>query len=256
MEKEKLNLPEMKTIYIYLAFITLLMTSCAMSEKNDAGGDVSGQGGSMARFTIAGDYLYTVDQSTLHTFSLGDAEHPVKRSDKSLGIYTETIYPYNNSLLLGTETGMFVFTISDPANPQQLTYFQHIRSCDPVVAADGYAYLTLNTSNQRCNNGTNELQIININNLNSPQLVKTMSLTTPAGLDINNDTLYVCDNGLRVINVADKLLPVEISHTYGISAMDVIYQQGSLIVIGEDGLHQYRQTASGLQELSSIPIIP
>lgn len=258
MEKEKLIPRKMKTIkiYILLPAIAVLMTACSMSESNDVGGEISGKGGSLARFTISGDYLYTVDPSNLHTFSLADEEHPQKRADKSLGIYTETIYPYGNSLLLGTETGMFVFGLSDPANPQQLTYFQHIRSCDPVVAANGYAYITLNTANQRCRTGLNELQIVNISNLNSPQLVKTISLTTPLGLDIHNDTLYVCDKGLRVINVADKMKPVEISYTSGISVTDVIYQQGRLIVIGDDGLHQYRQTPSGLQILSTIPIMP
>jgi hypothetical protein len=240
--------------YFVLLVIPLILTGCAMSEKNDTGGDVSGKGGSLARFTISGDYLYTVDQSSLHTVSLANAEHPQKVGDKSLGIYTETIYPYQNKLLLGTETGMFVFDLQNPVSPQQITYFQHIRSCDPVVAQNGFAYITLNSMNQRCSNGSNELQILDISNLNSPQLVKTMSLTAPLGLDINNDTLYLCDQGLRVINVADKQNPVEINHLYDIQAQDVICQQGRIIVIGNDGLHQYKQSTSGLQKISTIPI--
>jgi hypothetical protein len=249
----------MKKILLYLVFSTIivLMTSCAMSEKDNYAGDsgnMSGKGGSLARFTISGDYLYTVDRSSLHTISLADVEHPRKVADKSLGIYTETIYPYQNSLLLGTETGMFVFGLTDPANPQQITYFQHIRSCDPVVAQNDYAYITLNTASQRCFNGTNELQILNIKNLNSPQLVKTISLTTPLGLDIDNDTLYVCDKGLKVFNVADKQNPVQINYFSDIKAQDVIHQTGRLIVIGTDGLHQYRQTAGGLVKISTISI--
>jgi hypothetical protein len=151
---------------------------------------------------------------------------------------------------------MFVFDLSNPSNPQQLTFFQHIRSCDPVVAQNGFAYITLNMANQRCNNGANELQIVDIKNLSSPQLVKTLSLTTPLGLDINNDTLFVCDNGLRIFNVADKQQPVEISYFSDIQAQDVIYQQGRLIVIGKDGLHQYEQTGNGYQKISTIPIQP
>jgi hypothetical protein len=246
-----------KIRFIFLLSATsLIMTACSMSEKSDTGGNVSGKGGSLARFTIAGDYLYTVDQTMLHTISLADIEHPRRVADKSLGIYTETIYPYQNSLLLGTETGMFVFDLSNPASPQQLTFFQHIRSCDPVVAQDGYAYITLNTANQRCFNGSNELQIVDINNLNNPQIVKTMSLSTPLGLDINKDTLYVCDQGLRVYNVSDKLNPVEMNHFYDINAQDVIYQEGNIIVIGTDGLHQYQYSAGSLQKISTIPIQP
>jgi hypothetical protein len=248
----------MKKIRIYLIFsaITVFITACAMSEKDNYSGiDISsGKGGSLARFTIAGNYLYTVDQSSLHTISLADAEHPRKVADKALGIYTETIYPYQNTLLLGTETGMFVFGLDDPANPQQITFFQHIRSCDPVVAQNDYAYVTLNTGNQRCFNGTNELQILNIKNLNSPQLVKAISLTKPLGLEIENDTLYVCDQGLRVFNVADKQNPVQINYFSDIKAQDVIHLTGRLIVIGTDGLHQYRQSAGGLVKISTIPI--
>lgn len=239
---------------IALSVIPLMLSACAMSEKNDVGGDVSGKGGSLARFTIAGNYLYTVDQSALHTISLADIEHPKKVADKSLGIYTETIYPYQNSLLLGTETGMFVFDISDPASPKQTTYFQHIRSCDPVVAQNGFAYVTLNSGNQRCFNGLNELQIVDISNLNSPKLVKTMSLTTPLGLDINNDTLFICDQGLRVINVSNKQNLVELNHFTDIAAQDVIYQNGKLIVIGTDGLTQYQYKSGVLQKISSIPV--
>jgi hypothetical protein len=136
------------------------------------------------------------------------------------------------------------------------TVFQHIRSCDPVVAQNGYAYITLNTSNQRCFNGMNELQIVDISNINSPQLVKSMILTTPLGLDINNDTLFVCDQGLRVFNVSNKLSPVEISYFPDIQARDLIYQQGRLIVIGTDGLHQYQQSAGVWQKISSIPLQP
>lgn len=244
-------------LYLIVSAIPLILTSCAMSEKSDSGnidGSVSGKGGSLARFTISGNYLYTVDQSSLHTISLADAEHPKKVADISLGIYTETIYPYQNSLLLGTETGMFVYDLSNPANPQQVTYFQHIRSCDPVVAQDNYAYVTLNTGNQRCFNGTNELQILNIQNLNSPQLIKTISLAKPLGLDIDNDTLYVCDQGLKVYNVASKQNPVQINYFSDIDAQDVIHQPGRIIVIGTDGLHQYKQTATGLQKISTIPI--
>jgi len=244
-------------LYIIFSVFTLIMAACAMSEKSDNGNidsNSSGKGGSLARFTISGSYLYTVDQSSLHTISLADVEHPKKVADRSLGIYTETIYPYQNSLLLGTETGMFVYDLSNPANPEQLTYFQHIRSCDPVVAQDNYAYVTLNTGNQRCFNGTNELQILDIKNLNSPQLVKTLSLTTPLGLDIDNDTLYVCDQGLKVFNVSDKKNPVQINYFSDIKAQDVIHQPGRVIVIGTDGMYQYKQTAGGLQKISSIPI--
>ena len=59
---------------------------------------------------------------------------------------------------------------------------------------------------------------------------------------------------LRFINVADKQNPVQINYFSDIKAQDVIHQPGRIIVIGTDGLHQYKQTAGGLQKISTIPI--
>jgi len=246
----------MRKIHSRLVYILLIVmvSSCSMSEKGESVGGLSGKGGSLARFTIKGDYLYTVDQSSLHTFSLTDSEHPKQVSVIPLGIYTETIYPYQNSLLLGTETGMFVFNLNSPSNPQQTTYFQHIRSCDPVVAQNGFAYITLNSGNLRCNAGMNELQIVDISNLSAPKLIKTLNMVKPLGLDISNDTLFVCDNGLKVLNVANKQQPVELYYVSDVKAQDVICQGSRIIITGPDGLYQYDCKADGLKKISVIPI--
>ena len=53
-----------------------------LSGSNDfSGGSESGTGigGSMARFTISGDYLYTVDSWNLNTFEITDPINPVNK---------------------------------------------------------------------------------------------------------------------------------------------------------------------------------
>lgn len=248
----------MKNIKLYFLLLAVLfvISACSYSEKNDTGNDISGQGGSLARFTVVGDYLYTVDPTKLHSLSINDAEHPKEVASKILDMYTETIFPYENSLLLGTESGMIVLDLTNPANPSQVSNFQHIRSCDPVVAENGYAYITLNASSQRCSRGLNELQIVDISNLYSPQLVKTLSISAPLGLDIHNDTLFICDNGLRIYNVEDKQNPELINYFQDITARDVIYNEGRLIAIGNDGLHQYQQSGGNYHKISTISIQP
>lgn len=250
-----------KTLYIYAVLwgiVTAGISSCSMS-KDDTGSEVnSGQAGSLARFTVVGNYLYTVDPYKLHTISLADKEHPQKVSATDLGFYTETIFPYNDALLLGTDNGMFVFNITNPAQPAQKTFFQHVRSCDPVVAQNGYAYLTLNTANQRCFNGQNQLQIIDISNLSNPYLVKSMDMGAPKGLDINNDTLLVCDKGIVAYDVSNKQSPVELFHEWGIGDNvifnDVIWYNSTILAIASNGLHQYKFVSGGLQKISSIEV--
>jgi len=241
---------------LYLACIVLLLQACSLSKDDESSGE-TGQGGSLARFTILNDHLYIVNETTLQTYSLlSNQSTPVKVDEEYLGFGTETIFPYENKLLLGTQDGMYIFDVSTPGNPFKVTMFQHIRSCDPVVAENGFAYITLNDANQRCWRGLNEMQIVDIHDPNSPYLVKSYTMDSPKGLDIHNDTLFVCDNGLKIMDVSNKNNPSLLRHFTDIQAEDVIYTDGRLLVIGADGFHQYTISTAGISKISTIPVIP
>lgn len=245
-----------RIFFLFLPVAIAAFTACSISEKGDIGSDTSGQGGSLARFTVKGDYLYTVDVSTLHTFSLANKEKPEKKDDDYLNFYTETIFPYGDHLLLGTDNGMYVYNLTNPANPAFSSFFNHITSCDPVVAENGYAYLTLNSSNQRCFRGLNLLQIVDIHNLENPMYKSGFDLSSPLGLDIHNDTLYVCDKGLKILDVSNKLTPQLIYYFDDIQAADVIYNKGLLIVTGNQGVVQYRVSGNTIEKISTLPTTP
>jgi len=245
----------MKNILLLLS-VAVILHSCSISKEDNGNGEV-GEGGSLARFSIVGEHLYVVTENELMTYSLlANQITPVKVDEEYLGFGAETIFPYENKLLLGTESGMYIYDISNPGNPSKITHFQHIRSCDPVVAENGYSYVTLNTASQRCWNGSNELQIVNIQDPYSPNLVKTYPMNSPKGLDIHNDTLFVCDNGLKVLDVSEKTAPRELNYFSNVSPEDVIYTQGRLLLIGTDGFHQYSISSSGITKLSSLLVNP
>ena len=107
----------------------------------------SGQGGSMARFTLMNDYLYTVGMNNLSLFDVKTASNPTFLKAIPLGWGVETIFPYENKLFIGTNRGMHIFSATDPANPVQLSTYSHIFACDPVVVQGKYAYVTLRTGN-------------------------------------------------------------------------------------------------------------
>lgn len=240
--------------YIFLLF--LITQACSMS-KDEGENVTTGEGGSLARFTIVDDYLYVVNETSLQTYSLvNNPLVPENVDNEYLGFGTETIFPYENYLLLGTQDGMYIYNLSNPAIPSQVTQFQHIRSCDPVVAENGYAYITLSSSNQVCWRGLNEMQIVNIQNPGNPYLMTNYSMFNPQGLDIHNDSLFVCDDGIKILDVSNKQIPKEIKHISNITAKDVIYSQGRLMVIGEDGFRQYSIQSSGLNLLSTISVTP
>ncbi len=204
--------------------------------------NTTGIGGSMARFTIAQDHLYTVDNTTLRVFAINQAADPQPGSTINVGWNIETIFPYKNNLFIGSQTGMFIFDASNPAQPVQQGMFSHLMACDPVVVDDKYAYVTLRSGTFCRNTTLNQLDVVDIRDLRNPKLVKSYPMQNPHGLGKDGNTLFVCDgkSGLKVydatdINTIDKnQLAAESIHSY-----DIIPFGNIAIVIGEDGLYQY-----------------
>lgn len=215
-----------------------------------------GIAGSMARFTILGNYLYTVTQSALNVFNITNAETPVFKNKMQVGWGIETIYPFGSNLFVGSNTGMFVFGTSNPEAPNQISRFTHAMACDPVIADGNFAYVTLRTGNA-CAGAQNQLDVINIQNIAAPTLVRTYPLSNPHGLAKEGNILLVCDGaaGLRVYNAADPVNLVLLQTVTGLDTYDVIAMNNRAIVVARNGLYQYNiSNPSNLQLLSHIPV--
>ena len=205
-----------------------------------------GIGGSMARFTIVNNYMYAVDRHTLKLISLDNASNPVLSSEMGAGWDIETIYPFKNKLFLGSQVGLFVFDISNPASPVQQGTFTHARACDPVVADDDFAYVTLREGTF-CGPANNELDVINVQNLPATTLLKTYPMTNPAGLAKDNNLLFICDGagGLKVYNASNPQNLQLADKVSNIETYDVIAYNNKAIVVASDGLYQYHYTNNG-----------
>lgn len=204
------------------------------------GGSPYGVGGSMARFTIVNDYLYAVSETSLNVVSIANATSPVFSNKVNLGWGIETIYPFNNRLFIGSTTGMFIYDINNPSNPVHLGTFAHARSCDPVIADNNYAYVTLR-SGTPCLGFIEQLDILNISNLSSPSLIKSYPMTNPHGLAKDGNTLIICDgrDGLKFYNAADVNNLILQKTITGPDTYDVIAMNSWALVVAKDGLYQY-----------------
>ena len=126
---------------ILISFIFFLIIAC---EKNTNSTDTSstGKGGSLARFTIVGNYLYLVDYATLEVYDISTT-YAFKRSSVFVGFSIETIFPYKDKLFVGSRDGMFIYSLADPKKPVKIGAARHLRSCDPVVGNDTLSFVTL-----------------------------------------------------------------------------------------------------------------
>ena len=244
------------TLKTLLVFATIALATACDTSFTDSGvtrTDSSGKGGSLARFAIIHNNLYAVTRENLKLFNLSNPSQPDLTDSIYLGVGIETIFPYGENLFIGTQTGMQIYDISTPSVPLKLSTYQHIYSCDPVVADDNYAYVTLNSNNDWCGRTVNRLDIIDISNLSSPYRVANYAMEGPEGLGVEGNLLFVCDNGLKVYDITDKSNLKLLQH-FDIKATDVIPIGDKLLVIGDDGLYQYQYDGSEISLLSKIPV--
>lgn len=213
-----------------------------------SGGNVSaasaastGIAGSMSRFAILNDYLYAVSNATLNAINISNPIQPNITAKQNIGWNIETIYPFKDKLFIGSQSGMQIFSAANAAQPSYISNFSHARLCDPVIADDNYAYVTLHASDNICVGTQNELDIIDITNLSNPSLVKRVNLTKPQGLSKDGNLLFVCDDnaGIRVFDASNPA-NIELKQTLPLQATyDIICNNGIAIVSCKDGIHQY-----------------
>jgi len=249
--------------YINIAFVfcwaVYLLSSCDAGQGDAAPGNAqNGQGGSLARFTVVNNYLYTVGNEDLSVFDISTPTTPQPGRRIQLDWGVETIFPFQDKLLIGSTTGVYAFDISQPANPEYLDRLQHVRRCDPVVAQGKYAYVTLRGGGE-CGGASNQLDVIDISDIRNLKLMNSYTMESPYGLGVDGNLLFVCDGsaGLKVLDNSDPLNLRQIKQFTNINAYDVIPLNGLLLLIGEDGLFQYRYNSSNSEMtlISSIPVV-
>lgn len=228
-----------KLFYIVILYcLGVVIVSCSADSFNFDSSTETGVSGSLSRFTIANNHLYTVDLNALKVFNVSDEKKPVFVKSINPGFGIETIFSTNELLFLGSRWGVYIYDISDAANPKHLSTYSHVFSCDPVVVSGNYAYSTLNSGGP-CGRGVNRLDVIDVSDPSNPFEVKAINMQDPKGLGVSNNLLFVCDMGIKVFDISNPKSP-NLLKKVSIPAMDVIPLGDLLLVLAEDGLYQYK----------------
>ncbi len=229
------------------------------SSSNGSSGSpgVSGTGGSMARFTIYDNYLYAVTDNDLLVYGIENPAAPDSSSKINLGGGIETIFPYEDKLFIGSNTGMHIYDNKNPEKPVRMSVFNHARACDPVVVQGNRAYVTLRSAGW-CGAAPNQLHIINISDLYSPSLIRSYEMQNPHGLAVSGRTLSLAEGqyGLKSFNITNENDIKQLQHIKDMDAFDVIQlPDNHLLLIGKDGFYQYdNSNPSDMILLSKIEV--
>ena len=230
---------------IFAALISLCLFSQCTKDASfaPAYNNPVGQGGSLARFAIVGNYLYSVDEKKLKVFDISQPSSPVLKNNVFVGFEIETIFPFKDKLFIGSTSVVHIFSITDPVNPQKLSQAispQVLRRCDPVVAKDTVAFATLRT-NGPCGGIQSILAVFDIKDVENPIQKSSVPVSEPYGLGYMSKTLYVCDRilGLQVFDISRPYSPLLIQSLKDGSYIDVIPYNQTLICWVEDGVIIY-----------------
>ena len=222
----------------------------------EAANDASvGQGGSLARFKIVGDFLYAVDSHNINIFNIQDLEDPKDLEDVYAGFDIETIFSKDQYLFLGSMRGMYIYDISSPATPTFVSEFQHGTACDPVVVDGDYAFVTLRGGNS-CGATESGLFIVDISDITTPVLTVSYPMDGPYGLGVKDEKLFVCDgdSGLKVYDKSNVEDLVALNHFKDIKTFDVIPLENSLLMVGDDVLYQYEYLENEIKLMSTLQL--
>lgn len=244
--------------YILLIALTLIFANCTKSnsgsEKN-----ATGKAGSTARMITVGHYLYVINHQDLMVYNVQNPMEPNYINTVNLGFGIETIYPFGEHLFIGSETGLYIYDITDPTHPVMATeeVVEHFTACDPVVANENYAYVTLNSLRMECGNtaNINLLIVYDISDISNTEEVASYAMEGPKGLAISDTHLYVCDasDGIVIFDISETPEnPQQIGTIEGFTANDIILDNNQMMVVCDDGLRQYDVTNQENIELLSF----
>jgi hypothetical protein len=219
-------------------------------------GNSNNSSGTVNRITHHAGYLYIAGRFDIQVIKDDDPFSHVN-SIKDVGENMETIIPYRDHLFIGTRASMEIFDLSVPERPTHQYRFDHATSCDPVLPADGAAYVSLRTADfSECPGNINAVIVLDISDLSKPVEVEEVEMFSPYGMAKIGNILYVGegDGGLTAFDATDPLRLVELFHDPSIKAYDIMEhptRTDLLLIAGISGLEQYTLENTLLMSLQS-----
>lgn len=240
--------------YLLIFCVTSFFFACDSDSNTTSNAEVSGdgQGGSLATFTLKGNYLYVVDSENLSVFNISETTNPAKINSVYIGFQIETLFPFNDYLFIGSQDAMYIYDLSNPEFPKQLSRSSHFRSCDPVVVNERYAYVTLHT-NSSCFGTLNELQTYDIQDVENPKLLNVRELTEPKGLStFGSNYLFVCDDTVKIFDVSNPEQSKFIKEIPTQGALDIIIRNNHAFIIADGSIEQYALNVADIKNFEKI----
>lgn len=206
--------------------------------SSSSGGTTNSTAGSMARFALMDNYMYTVGTTYMNLFNTTDASSPSFLKKIYIGENIETVFPFKDNLFIGSTGGLSIYSVANRDTAVLLSTYGHIQSCDPVITDGTYAYVTL-YAGAKCGGTANQMDVVDVSRLTGLSLIKSYPFTQPKGLSKDGNLILLCDSGdgVKILDASDPNDIKVIKRIGGIDAYDIIAGDGIALVSATDGLY-------------------
>jgi len=231
--------------------MSFVFFSCTKVTEIDANGD-SAISGKYNTMKIIGDYIYAVTDSELVTIDRSDAENSIEIDRQQISSRIENLYEAEGVLFVGSEVDMHIFKVADNGIPELQSSTQHIafsdevEVCDPVVANQDIAYVTLSSvqpdNSQPCGGEIviDELRTYDVSDLTAPKLVNVQEMNSPQGLSIDGDLLFVTNlHANTMVYQVDHAGSTDLVAFIPGGAHDVFAANGKVLIVSKTEIKQY-----------------
>lgn len=237
--------------------MTLMLFGCAQTDSNitfGPGDGITGVAGSTSRFIVKNGYLYIATDTRLKVIAINAKDGGEEVASVASPEDLETLFSYGDYLFLGGSGSVQVYSIQDPASPNYLTRYYHQTGCDPVIATQNFAYLTIRDGATCSNRGGNMLITLDISDINDPVATDTIDMIRPRGLAMFDGSLYVGEGiyGLKKFDLTVPHHPALDTFYQEIPTNDLIGLESQLIITANDGVSQYELEENMLNLISTI----
>lgn len=227
---------------VYFDFARNIIPNSAV--PSSFAGNSSAQIGTVNRMTKTKGHIYLISNTNM--IVIPDNHNFSTNAKRILNLQQgmETIFPYEEYLFVGSRTSMAIYDTEFELRPQQVSEFEHARSCDPVLPHEDVAYVTLRTADfSDCPGNINGLLVVDIHNVNNVDLLTEIEMTSPYGMTVIGTDLYVGEgeNGLKIFDISNRKKP-KLKTQHDFEAYDIIadpFDNRIVFIAGPHGLSQF-----------------
>lgn len=248
----------MKSALLFILPLLMMLQSCKKA-TNTVIRQGPASAGFKTRMAYDGNWLYTVDESSLKVFSISNSLTPVLAESKNLDNYIQSVCSAQGLVMAGTANGFSLFQKINEKPLQALNSVGGNGSMSAVIDTPFiYAVQGGNNNDKYSDPGPFPADGIYIFNINGFERFQNYSpLDNATGIAVKDSLVFVCAGTLKVFarRGTREFPSLVLKKAYTLKADDItLTVDNRLIATSSAGIYQLGYTADTVTILSTIPV--